>query len=133
MALLVLAEDLRAQVGEPLVEERVARAPEDEALAELGEDASRRRRELRPRLRRVELREDLHGGGELGPPLREARREGDEDAVHFLTLFFQRLGERVVVLDDRERLDEERLAGARISRARDPGAASRRSERTGRQ
>jgi hypothetical protein len=114
VALLVLAEDLGAQLGEALVEERVARGPEDEPLAELREDAVRDRRELGPRLRGVELREDLDRDEELGPALREARRERDEDAVHFLALFLERLGERVVVLDDGERLDEERLARARL-------------------
>ena len=112
--LLVLAEDLGPQGPETTVQERVARAVQDEPFAELREHAADGRREFGAGLRGVHLREDLERGEEVASSGREARREGDEDAVDFLALLLERLGEGVVVLEDGERLDEERLPGARF-------------------
>ena len=82
----------------------------------------------------IEVRQRLDGGDDVGS--RDAHQRGQlgQDPLHLVALGHLQLADRVLGLDDRERLDEQRLPGSRrvVHDAGDGRAARGLHGRTGR-
>ena len=116
------ADDERAQLAELEVDRHRACAGRAAGAAPPSRRTSSRDRDGRaapaPReRRRTRARGRARRSPRRAPPARDARsptcaRELAQDPLDLLALGARRLGEAVVQLDDRERLDEQRLPGA---------------------
>ena len=109
------------------VEQRVARGDELDAVGRLDRTAAPAARERARGQREVDLGERLDGAVELAGVAPDVAGELGEDARDLVALVAFELAQAVRQLDDRERLDEQRLAGvARVmDDARHGGAGAR--------
>jgi hypothetical protein len=99
----------RPLVGEALLEQRMARAPQDEPAvsAVLGHDAAESPREERLRGNDVEIEEQILIGEERVPPRHHVRGELEENPRRLVPLLLKHRLETVVLVDELERLHEE--------------------------
>ncbi len=97
----------------PRLEQRMARLDQHDVVVLHDGAAARALREPSRGHREVELRDRVDGRGHVGRRCADLGGQGGEDARDLLALLARELAQPVVLLDERERLDEQRLTRAR--------------------